>query len=88
MYLHIGNGKSIRKSRVIGIFDLDTSTVTPVGKKFLSAMERSGRAEYADDDLPRSFVLSDGDGECKVSLSRLSSAALKARALGEKEEIQ
>ena len=32
MYLHIGNGKSVKKKDIIGIFDLDTSTVTKTGK--------------------------------------------------------
>ena len=79
MYLHIGNGQSVKKKDIIGIFDLDTSTVTKTGKDFINNLERAGAVEYADDDLPRSFVLvSEGDG-CKVRLSRISSKGLLAR---------
>ena len=79
MYLHIGNGQSVKKKDIIGIFDLDTSTVTKTGKDFINNLEKAGAVEYADDDLPRSFVLvSEGDS-CKVRLSRISSKGLLAR---------
>ena len=35
MYLHIGKGKSVREEEVIGIFDLDTSTISSITKKFI-----------------------------------------------------
>lgn len=79
MYLHIGNRKSVKKKEIIGIFDLDTSTVTKTGKDFIAKLEKSGAVEYDDDDLPRSFVLIDGDGKTKARLSRISSKGLLAR---------
>ena len=80
MYLHIGNGKSVKKKDIIGIFDLDTSTVTKQGKSFINNMEKSGRVEYDDFDLPRSFVLFEDGGEYKIKLSRISARGLKMRA--------
>ena len=79
MYLHIGNKKSVRRRDVIGIFDLDTATVTDTGKSFLTHAERAGKTEYADDDLPRSFVISTEKNDTRVRLSRLSSVALAER---------
>ena len=79
MYLHIGNKKSVKKKDIIGIFDLDTATVTKTGKDFINRLERSGSVEYDDDDLPRSFVLVDEEGKSKVRLSRISSKGLLAR---------
>lgn len=80
MFLHIGNGKSVRKKDVIGIFDLDTATITKTGKDFINRMQKNGRVEYDDDDLPRSFVLIDENKKYKVNLSRISSRGLAARA--------
>ena len=57
MFLHIGNGKSVKKRDIIGIFDLDSATVTKTGKDFLGRKEREGLLEYEDLDLPRSFIL-------------------------------
>ena len=34
MYLHIGNGKSVKREDIIGIFDLDTATVSKITKNF------------------------------------------------------
>ena len=45
MYLHIGNGESIKTDSVIGIFDLDTSTVSKTTKKYISKKEREGKIE-------------------------------------------
>ncbi len=84
MFLHIGNGKSVLKKNIIGIFDLDTSTVSKTGKDFINKMERQGLLEYEDFDLPRSFVLVEEDNKYKVRLSRISTAGLKTRA---EEEI-
>ena len=81
MYLHIGNGKSVKKKNVIGIFDLDTSTVTKTGKDFINKSERRGEVEYDDDDLPRSFVLVEENKKYKVKLSLISSKGLTQRAL-------
>ena len=85
MYLHIGNGKSVRKDRIIGIFDLDTATVTKSGKDFINSMERDGRLVYDDMDLPRSFVLVEDEGKYLIRLSRISTAGLKLRLDGAEE---
>lgn len=81
MYLHIGNGKSLKKRDIIGIFDLDTATVSKITKGFINENQRCGRVEYDDTDLPRSFILSvDGESNTRVVLSRISTVGLKLRA--------
>lgn len=87
MYLHIGNGRSIRKKDVIGIFDLDTATVSGITKRFINSAQQRGRVEYADSDLPRSFVLADTESGAKIRLSRISTVGLKQRAEGDFGEI-
>ena len=84
MYLHIGNGKSLRKRDIIGIFDLDTATVSKITKGFINESGRCGRVEYDDTDLPRSFILlSDDKRNTRVVLSRISAVGLKIRAEGD-----
>lgn len=80
MYLHIGNGKSVKNKDVIGIFDLDTSTVSSVTKKFINKMQKENSVEYEDSDIPRSFVLTDENKKIKVRLSRISTVGLRLRA--------
>ena len=81
MYLHIGNKKSVKKKDIIGIFDLDTATISKTGKDFINRYEKMGLVEYDDGDLPRSFLLTDEGGEYRVRLSRISAKGLKSRAL-------
>lgn len=79
MYLHVGNGKSIKKKNIIGIFDIDNVTVSKNGKNFINRMEKAGLVEYDYTDIPRSFVLSCDNGISKVILSRISTQGLKLR---------
>ena len=84
MYLHIGNGITIRKKNIIGIFDLDSSTVSVITKKYINKNEKDGNILYGDSDLPRTFVLHEDFGKngkkYKIKLSRISSQGLKIRA--------
>jgi hypothetical protein len=81
MYLHAGNNKILRSSRIIGIFDLDTSSRGEDTKNYLRAAEKNGLAESAADELPKSFILYDNeDGKtAKVMFSQISTSALVAR---------
>lgn len=81
MYLHAGNKKNIREKNIIGIFDIESSTVSEDTKKYLSEAEKRGEVETAaEGELPKSFILYfDKDQEFKICLSRLSTAALDGR---------
>ena len=79
MYLHIGGGVSVKEEDIIGIFDLDTATVSKVTKKFISENSKAGRLEYSDSDLPRSFLLVGKRKNYKIKLSRISTLGLKQR---------
>ena len=88
MYLHIGNGESIKKKKVVGIFDLDTATVSKTTKNFISGKEKEGKVEYTDFDLPRAFVVCSDKNKRneKIKLSRISSSGLLQRIEGEDRE--
>ncbi len=86
MYLHIGNGKSVKKKDIIGVFDLDTSTVSKITRSFVNKMQKEGRLEYYDTDLPRAFVLVGSRDASTLRLSRISPQGLKQRADGNTEE--
>ena len=80
MYLHIGNKKSVKRDKIIGIFDLDTATVSSISKDFINRKQKEGLVEYDDNDLPRSFVLYSDSGVSRIKLSRISSLGLRLRA--------
>ena len=76
MFLHAGNNKNLRLKNIIGIFDMDTATVSPDTKKFLKKREKDGMTEALFEELPKSFVLTN-DG--KVYFSQISTQALIGR---------
>ena len=84
MYLHIGNGKSLKVDDIIGIFDLDTATVSKITKRYISKNEKKGNIEYSDFDLPRTFVVFGNKKESKIKLSRISSQGLCQRIENER----
>ena len=79
MFLHVGNNKNIRIRDVVGIFDMDNTTVSAVTRKFLSGKQKELLVESASFDIPKSFILYSEDGEYKICFSPLSSASLKGR---------
>ncbi len=83
MYLHAGNNKNIRERNIIGIFDIESATVSDVTKKYLSDAEKRGEVESAAvDELPKSFIVYfDNNQEFRICLSQLSTSALDGRRL-------
>ncbi len=79
MFLNAGN-EEIRKKDIIGIFDLDTATVSKKTRDFLAAAEKSGQVNLLTYDLPRSFILTVEDDKQKIYLSQYSAGTLLARA--------
>lgn len=79
MYIHVGDGVSIRRRDVIGIFDMDGETTTAATADFLKKCEKDGITESAGDMLPRSVVLCEDRGG-----RRLKSGLKKGIKRGEK----
>ena len=78
MYISIGNDFAVRESTVIGIFDLDNTTVTARGREFLERAEKEGQV-VPWDDLPKSFILTSEYGMEKVYLCQFNAATLEKR---------
>ncbi len=79
MFLHVGNNKNIRIKDIVGIFDMDNTTVSAVTRKFLSGKQKEFLVEAASFDIPKAFILYLDGGEYKICFSSLSPAALRGR---------
>ncbi|MDE5977851.1 MAG: DUF370 domain-containing protein [Turicibacter sp.] len=75
IYLHIGNNYSVDVRNIIGIFDMDNTTVTDITKKLLDKAEREKRLFLATYELPKTFIITSG----KIYISQLSASTLKKR---------
>ena len=57
MYLHLGQDTVIKTNEIIGIFDMDTSTLSRTTCAYLAQCEKKGRVVNVSMELPKSFVL-------------------------------
>ena len=78
MYLSIGNDMAVRQSSVIGIFDLDNTSISKRTQAFLTRSEREGQVVPCD-DLPKAFVLTAEYGLHRVYLTSLNTSTLEKR---------
>ncbi len=75
IYLHIGNNYSVDVREIIGIFDMDNTTVTSCTKKLLDKAEREKRLFLATYELPKTYIIT----KKRVYLSQLAASTLKKR---------
>lgn len=75
-YLYIGSEKSVRCDELIGIFDMDNTTVSKHTRKFLNNAEKEKKVVLLTYDIPESFVLCDS----AVYLVQPSPRTLAARS--------
>ena len=60
--LHLGKNETVRMKDIIGIFDLDSSTESEITKSFLKRSEKEYKIVNLLYDLPKSFVLTESEG--------------------------
>ena len=79
MYIHLGQETVIRTADVVGIFDLDNSTVSKHTRDFLARAEKEKRVINVTYELPKSFVVVDDGTGLRVYISQISSTTLLKR---------
>ncbi|NLO46223.1 MAG: DUF370 domain-containing protein [Clostridiales bacterium] len=80
MYIHIGRDKFVKSRDIIGIFDLDNTTVSKITRDALSMSEKKGNVVTIGCELPMSFILCGKNRETgKLYISPVSAATLAKR---------
>ena len=80
MYVHLGMETVVREDDIIGIFDLDSTTVSKHTRKFLNVAEKEKKVFNVSFELPKSFVLCGNKKKNKIYISQLSSSTLYKRS--------
>ena len=81
MFLHLGQDIVIRMKDVVGIFDLETSTISNTTRDYLAAAQKAGAVVSISDGMPKSFILCcDRKGKTTVYTSQISTATLLKRS--------
>ena len=79
MYLDIGGEQLIRTKNLLGIFDLDNTTVNKATREYLSEAEKTGFSETVSYDLPKSSLVTVEKNDRKVYISPFSTATIFKR---------
>ena len=80
MYLHIGKGTVLPTEEIVAIFDLDLTSQSYLTRAFLRRAEQNGQVVNAAEDIPKSFLLCEREGQRKVYLSQMAASTLLKRA--------
>ena len=79
-YIHLGKVNVINTGGIIGVFDLDITSQSHLTRAFLGSAEKAGQVVNAAEDIPKSFIVTQENGQRRVYLSQLASATLLKRA--------
>ncbi len=79
MYIHLGGDYVVDENSIIGIFDLEKTTVSKKTRDFLAEKEKSKDVIYTSFELPKSFIVTARGGNNKVYISQISPLTLKKR---------
>ena len=74
----------VKTADILGIFDMDTSTVSNPTRDILNFAEKNGRVINVSFELPKSFIVCNEDGKLNVYISQISPVTLQKRAVSNK----
>lgn len=77
MYIHIGGDVSLPTYKILGIFDIEKTSVNKDVNDYLMKLQRQGKIYYVSYDMPKSFIVTDD----YVYISNVSVFTLKRRFL-------
>lgn len=82
MYLHLGEETVVKGKNIIGIFDIENTSVSKHTKDFLARSEKNGSVFNVSYEMPKSFIVCRENDEASdtVYISQISAATLKKRA--------
>ncbi len=80
MYIHLGNEMVVNENDIIGIFDLETTTISKHTRKFLEIAEKQKQVINVSYELPKSFIVTSKNQDKKVYISQISTITLQKRS--------
>ena len=92
-YIDLGGERVVRADRLIGVFDIDNTTVSRHTRDFLNGREKAGQVENLASDIPVSFIMcadpvrtytSRKTPDCEVYLSQYAPRSMGGRQIVKK----
>ncbi|MBR0541293.1 MAG: DUF370 domain-containing protein [Clostridia bacterium] len=79
MYLQIGKESFIKAENILGVFDLDNTTVNKATREYLNFAQKENAVETVSFDLPKSFIVCVEKEKRKIYISSLNTSTIYKR---------
>ena len=87
MYLHLGENTVVTTKSILGIFDIDTTTISKNTRDYLTKAEKAGNVINVSTELPKSFIVCSENNKTTVYISQISSRTLLKRNNGLRKDM-
>ncbi len=80
MYIELGQETVITDKNILGIFDLDNTTVSKSTREYINTASKNGECiTVSFEELPKSFVVTDDGSERKIYISPFNTSTIFKR---------
>ncbi|MBE6803595.1 MAG: DUF370 domain-containing protein [Ruminococcaceae bacterium] len=80
MYLNIGQDTVIRDKNILGIFDLDNTTVSKSTREYINTASKNGECiTVSIEELPKSFIVVAENNKKEIYISPLNTSTIFKR---------
>ncbi len=80
MYLNIGSDTVISDKNILGIFDLDNTTIKQATKDYINKSAENGECIYVSiEELPKSFIVTTKNNKKEIYISPLNTSTIFKR---------
>lgn len=79
MYLHLGKETVVNTADIVAIMDLESSSMSANTRDFLKTIEDEGFVRNVSEEIPKTFVVCEINGQSVIYVTNISSKALAGR---------
>ena len=80
MYINIGTELLIKDNDILGIFDLDNTTVSKSTREYINNSEKNGECiTISIEELPKSFIVTTKNEKKEIYISPLNTSTIFKR---------
>lgn len=79
MYIHLGYLTMARDKDIVGIFDMDITTVQKSTRDFLTTCEQNKKIISVSNELPKTFIVCKNKNIDKTYISPIAAGTLEKR---------
>ena len=79
MYLHLGCDTVVNTKNIIAVLDLESTSISKFSKEFLKVVEEEGFVKNVSEEIPKSFIVCEEEGQSVIYITNISTKALSGR---------